>query len=261
MFSCIAMADDDDSMETSILVNQAEFSGSDVAERAHLGWCTRQGRGVHVVEAPWQRFKPMFFAGVGILSLGVGMATLRTSFHKNETAEPLAAMRSLQQPAFECHAEAASWSIAWSLQKKAWCCQHTGRGCEITGKVESANAQSTDVEVAAPRDLQGGIGIAVAAKSLQKKGPWCYLTRGQACGSSSAPLTVAAAFALLVMALAAICGIVGWKRSKGQKESLNSLPRAEKLTTSSLPPLQPLPVAGLGKSVKDKPIRSCRMCS
>jgi len=261
MFSCIAMADDD-SMETSILVNQAESKRGDVTELKLLG-CMRPGRGVHMEGAPLQRIKPMFFAGVSILSLVIGVAILWLSFHHRRAAsEPLASMRSLQLPTFECHAEAASWSIAWSLEKKAWCCQHTGRGCHIRGNVESANVQSaniqsTDVEVAAPRDLQGGIGAITAAKSLQKKGPWCYLTHGQACGSSSSvPLTIAATFAVSVMVLAAICGIVGWQRCKGQEKSSNSLPRSEKLTTSSLPPL-----AGLGKEVKEKPTRSCRMCS
>jgi len=183
-------------------------------------------------------------------------------------------MRSLQQPAFECHAETASWSIAWSVEKKAWCCQHTGRGCEISGNPERLQPPETlqpaprlqdvevaNVEVAAPRDLQGGIGATIAAKSLnQKKGPWCYLTRGQVCGSSSAPLISAATLAFLVMVpIAALCGIAGWQRFRRQEESPISLPRAEKLTTNSLPP-QPSHVAGL-KAVTDKPMRSCRMCS
>ena len=39
------------------------------------------------------------------------------------------AQRTTQAPKFDCEAALSNWRIAWSFEKKDWCCKKEAKGC------------------------------------------------------------------------------------------------------------------------------------
>merc|ERR1712003_533211 len=65
---------------------------------------------------------------------------------------------------FECEAGQARWRTAWSVEKKAWCCEHAGEGCEY--------------------DCHAGYDVWEKGWSTDKKA-WCCMAESRGCTTTT----------------------------------------------------------------------------
>jgi len=66
--------------------------------------------------------------------------------------------------------------LGWSVQKKAWCCAHHGKGCPGQGN----GCVTQPATTSAPYDCNAGFANWVAGWSVPKK-QWCCANAGKGC--------------------------------------------------------------------------------
>merc|ERR1719401_1363122 len=77
---------------------------------------------------------------------------------------------------FDCNAGFANWQAGWSEPKKAWCCQHQGKGCPPPAPAP------------VPYDCNAGFANWQAGWSEPKKA-WCCQHQGKGCAATPCPTT------------------------------------------------------------------------
>merc|ERR1712217_572371 len=73
-------------------------------------------------------------------------------------------------PAFDCNAALNNWKAAWSQAKKAWCCQHAHKGCDIQ-------------PIQTPFDCNAGFSNWKNVWTKDKKA-WCCAHGGRGCSGN-----------------------------------------------------------------------------
>ncbi|CAK0862029.1 unnamed protein product, partial [Prorocentrum cordatum] len=93
---------------------------------------------------------------------------------------------------FDCDEGSSNWEVAWSLEKKTWCCSYSGVGCPaIPNKSTLAVTTTSTATFAADLfDCDEGYSEWQAAWPREKK-TWCCSHFGVGCPSSSNKETVA----------------------------------------------------------------------
>merc|ERR1719499_2601737 len=69
-----------------------------------------------------------FYIGGGVGVLGLVVAVIIFLLPPVSTSTT---MLTTKLP-YDCNAGYANWQSGWSISKKAWCCEHAGRGCTTT---------------------------------------------------------------------------------------------------------------------------------
>merc|ERR1719401_772660 len=72
---------------------------------------------------------------------------------------------------------AATWAAGWSVAKKAWCCQHQGKGCP---------PKASGCGSSQPYDCAAGFANWQAGWSAPKKA-WCCQHEGKGCAATPCP--------------------------------------------------------------------------
>lgn len=89
-------------------------------------------------------------------------------------------------PSYDCAAGFANWAAGWSLSKKMWCCQRTGRGCPPAAGGCSTSAKPFDCTAGYTNDNW------VAGWSESKK-VWCCQHESRGCLAPGTPPAAPAA--------------------------------------------------------------------